>query len=98
MLITPWLTEVLSVARHHSTVDTVSIYADANKTLNLNTGDGDIEKINAVLPLFTDEDMIPFIRSRFFNLLMTFNMLHNVDCCYDTSHSALAANVFLYLI
>jgi hypothetical protein len=45
--------------------------------LKLNTGDGDVEEINAVLPLMDDnnEDMIPFLQSRFFNVLMTFNML-----------------------
>ena len=77
MLVNPWLTQVFSVARHHSTVDTVGIYAAKDRILKLNTGDGDIEEINAVLPLLDDnnEEMIPFLRSRFFNILMTFNML-----------------------
>ena len=77
MLVNPWLTEVIKVARHHKTVDTVSIYDSPNRILRLNTGDGDVEEINAVLPLFCigDKDLIPFYRSRFFNILMTFNML-----------------------
>ena len=100
MLVNPWLTEVIKVARHHKTVDTVSIYDSPNRILKVNTGDGDIEELNAVLPLFGvgDKDLIPFYRSRFFNILMTFNMLQNADCCYDTSHAALSANLILYLL
>jgi hypothetical protein len=68
--------------------------------LTVNTGDGDIEKINAVLPLYDDKDkdLIPFLKTRLFGVLMTFNLLQNADCCYDTSLAALMANTLLFLI
>jgi hypothetical protein len=99
-LVNPWLVEVASMARLHSTVDTISIYSKADKQLELKIGQDEIEKINVVLPLFgeKDLDLAPFLRTRLFNILMTFNLLQNVDCCFDTSHAALSANTLLYLV
>ncbi len=66
----------------------------------MSTGSGETEVINAVLPLFeeSDEDLAPLINSRLYHILMTFNVMQNVDTVFDTCYIALMANTFYHLI
>lgn len=52
-MINPWIIEVKSLARFHKYVDSLAIYGAKDNTLILQTGDGDMEEINCVLPLYT---------------------------------------------
>lgn len=99
-LVNIWLLEIQSVARVHSTIDTLSLYQKQDKQVELKIGNDEVETVNVVLPLFgtKDLDLKDFIRTRFFNLLMTFNVIHNVDTCFDTSHASLSANVLHFLL
>ncbi len=68
--------------------------------IQMNVGDGDLEVINGVLPVFdeVDFDLAPFLKSNIFNLLMTFNLVQNVDTLFDNAYQALLVNsIFLLL-
>lgn len=54
-MINPWMIQVLSFARHHSVIDSLSLQQKGN-SITLNTGEGETEVINCVLPLFDDLD------------------------------------------
>lgn len=43
-----------------------------------------------MLPLFDgdDLDMGKILTSKLFHILMTFNVIRNVDTCFETSHAA----------
>jgi hypothetical protein len=98
-MVNPWLTEVRFIAKHHKVVDTVSIIKN-NNALALKTGENTVENINAVLPLFgkEDADLKPLITSKIYHLLMTFNVMQNVDTLYDDAYLALLSNTLLYLL
>ena len=97
-MINPWLIQVKEIAKHHKILDTVSIQQNNNEMI-LKVGLDDEEKVNAVLPLFDekDYDIKPYINSKIYHLLMTFNVMQNVDTLYENAYSALlgAATVFL---
>jgi len=98
-MINPWLTQVRFIAKHHKTVDTVSIIKSQNN-LQLKIGDDLIENINAVLPLYgkADEDLKNLVRTRLFHLMMTFNVMQNVDTLYEDAYLALLSNTLVFLL
>lgn len=98
-LINPWLIQVVYIARHNKVVDTVSIQQNGNQ-LKLKVGGDEEELINAVLPLYDekDYDLKPFLNSRLFHLLMTFNLLQNVDTLYENAYSAALGAALIYLL
>ena len=97
--INPWLIQVKEIAKHHKVLDTVTIQANGNE-MKLKVGNDEEEIVNGVLPLFDekDYDLQPFINSKIFHLLMTFNVMQNVDTLYENAYCALmgAATVYLY--
>lgn len=99
-MINPYFVTVVDMARHHKIVDTISIQAGENNQLELATGDGDKEIVNAVIPLFEecDKDMKPLLTSKLYSILMTFNLMQNADTCFSDAYMALLANSFLYLL
>jgi hypothetical protein len=73
-LINPYLVAVEEIARVNKVIDTVSIVTQrghggadsSNNEIELSKGGGEVERINAVLPLFslaTDSDLRFFLRS-----------------------------------
>jgi len=98
-MLNPWLTQVKFIAKHHKVVDTISIVKSSNN-LQLKVGEDTIENINAVLPLFTksDDDMKGLLRSRLYHLMMTFNVMQNVDTLYEDAYLALLSNTLVYLL
>eukprot|EP01016_Furgasonia_blochmanni_P034069 TRINITY_DN3632_c0_g1_i2.p1 TRINITY_DN3632_c0_g1~~TRINITY_DN3632_c0_g1_i2.p1 ORF type:complete len:801 (+),score=200.79 TRINITY_DN3632_c0_g1_i2:442-2844(+) len=98
--INPWLIHVQSVAKHHKVLDTVSMMGDGNR-LKLKTGNNDEEYVNGVVPLFDEEvdtDLKPYISSKLFQVLMTFNVMTNVDTFYENAYFALLGNLQYYLM
>lgn len=98
-MLNPWLTQVRFIAKHHKAVDTVSIMK-SNNNLQLKIGDDLIENINAVLPLYgkEDADMKLLLRSRLYHLMMTFNVMQNVDTLYEDAYLALLSNTLVFLL
>mmetsp|Transcript_22598 Transcript_22598/g.19618 ORF Transcript_22598/g.19618 Transcript_22598/m.19618 type:complete len:364 (+) Transcript_22598:856-1947(+) len=98
-MINPWLTSVKFIAKHHKVVDTISIIKNQNN-LRLKSGEDTIENINAVLPLFTkeDADMQPLLQSKLYHLMMTFNVMQNVDTLYDDAYLALLATTLNFML
>jgi hypothetical protein len=76
-MVTPWLLEVTEIARHHKIVDSLAIYAQEGNQIKLASGNGDQEIVNAILPLLgkEDVDLEKIIRTRLFDLLMTFSVM-----------------------
>ncbi len=55
------------------------------------TGNADEkEVINCVLPLFDgdDCDLGPILKSKLYHILMTFNVMKNVDTCFESAYAA----------
>jgi hypothetical protein len=50
-LVNPWMINVVGVARHHKIIDSVSLQQKGN-VITLQTGNGETEVINCILPLF----------------------------------------------
>ena len=98
-LINPWLIQVVYIARHNKVIDTVSIQQNGNE-LKLKVGGDEEEIINAVLPLYNekDYDLKPFLNSKLFHLLMTFNLLQNVDTLFENAYSAALGAALIYLL
>lgn len=96
--INPYLIKVIDIAKHHKILDTVSIQQNDNE-MKLKVGLDEEETVNAILPLFDekDYDLKPYINSKIYHLLMTFNVMQNVDTLFENAYSALlaAATVFL---
>lgn len=93
----PWLTEVRFIAKAHKAIDSIAILK-AKNSLALKVGDK-TENINAVLPLFDkcDADLRPLISSKLYHLLMTFNVMQNVDTLYEDAYLSLLSNTLVYL-
>lgn len=68
--------------------------------LKLSKGNNEFEVVNAVLPLFDekDQDLKPFITSKIYSILMTFNVMQNADTCFENSYLALLSNTLMYLM
>lgn len=64
-MINPYLTEVVSITKHHKVLDSMALL-QKDYEMTLQTGNGDIEKVNCLLPLFQDELIRPFIKSKLY--------------------------------
>lgn len=60
----------------------------------------DKEVINAVVPLFdeADADLQPYITSKLYHILMTFNVMQNVDTIFENAYMALLSATLVYLL
>ena len=96
-MMNPWLIEMRFIAKTHKAIDMTSLVQNKMR-IDLKVGDKQ-EEINAVLPLFDkgDEDMANLINSRLYRLLLTFNMVLNVDTYYDEAYLALLANACVFM-
>ena len=63
-------------------------------------GADDVETINAIIPLFseTDDQLVPFLTSSLFNMLMTFNLARTIDVCFPDAHISLMSALFVKLL
>lgn len=100
-MINPYMVHVVDMARHHKIVDSLSVYQAPKNELELRAGGDTVETVNAIVPLFDekiDADLKPLITSKLYHILMTFNVMQNVDTCFENAYLALLSNTFLYLI
>lgn len=98
-MINPYLITVEDMPRHHQVIDTLSLLSNQWE-LKLSKGNNEFEVVNAVLPLFDekDQDLKPFITSKIYSILMTFNVMQNADTCFENSYLALLSNTLMYLM
>lgn len=69
-MINPFLVNIRSIAKVNRFIDTVGIIENGGEII-LSAGNDEKEKINAVLPLFSEEkdsDLKPFLRSELFHI------------------------------
>ena len=80
----PFKIEVRYVARQAKAMDSLTLLQNEYK-LEVMTGGGKKEEVNCILPLFTfkDKDLRPLLQHNLYHLLMTFNIVQNVDTLYD---------------
>ena len=98
-MIDPFLLNLRSIATINRYIDTVGILEKGGEII-LSAGSGEKEKINGVLPLFSekkDSDLKPFLRSELFHILMTFNVCGNVDTINQECYLSLLASTLVYL-
>ena len=83
-MINPWKVRVLGLAKTHNSIDSVYLANNSNK-YELKVGEGQIEEINAVLPLFGEEDveMSPLFNTRLFKLAVSFMVVQNIDTYHE---------------
>lgn len=93
----PWLTEVKLIV-DQKPIDSIEVLKAAY-ALELKV-DGKTETINAVLPLFDkhDADLFPIVSSRFHHLLMSYNVVLNVDVLFEEAYLSLLANALIYAL
>jgi hypothetical protein len=98
-MINPWKVRLLSLAKHHKTIDSMYLARNDNK-YELNVGDGQTESINAVLPLFEAEDgeMSPVLNTRLFKLAVSFMVVQNIDTYHDEAYLALLGTTYVFLL
>lgn len=75
------------------------IIQEQGGTLNVQA-DGKTENVNCVMPLFSsdDADLIPFLNSRLYKLLMSFNLIRDPDELLDQSFVCMLTGLFGYAI
>lgn len=98
-MINPWKVRVLQLAKTHNSIDSVYLANNANK-YELSVGDGKVEQINAVLPLFREDDveMSQLFNTRLFKLAISFMVVQNIDTFHDEAYLALLASTFVFLL
>lgn len=83
-MINPWKVRVLQLAKTHNSIDSVYLANNSNK-YELSVGDGKVEEINAVLPLFEEDDveMSALFNTRLFKLAVSFMVVQNIDTYHE---------------
>ena len=83
-MINPWQVRVLQLAKTHNSIDSVYLANNSNK-YELSVGAGKVEEINAVLPLFDEEDgeMSEILNTRLFKLAISFMVVQNIDTYHE---------------
>lgn len=98
-MINPWKVRVLQLAKTHNSIDSVYLANNSNK-YELSVGDGKVEEINAVLPLFSEDDveMSALFNTRLFKLAVSFMVVQNIDTYHEEAYLALLASTFVFLL
>lgn len=98
-LINPWKVRVLQLAKTHKSIDSVYLANNSNK-YELSVGEGKVEEINAVLPLFEEDDaeMSELLNTKLFKLAVSFMVVQNIDTFHDEAYMALLASTFVFLL
>lgn len=98
-MINPWKVRVLQLAKTHRSIDSVYLANHDNK-YELSVGEGRVEEINAVLPLFDEDDveMSELFNTKLFKLAVSFMVVQNIDTFHDEAYLALLASTFVFLI
>jgi hypothetical protein len=84
----------------HQTVELADITSEEGASITVQTEDGKQETANAVIPLFgaEDADLVPFINSRLYKLLLTWSLVRDPDTLLDESFNCMLNAVFKYAL
>jgi len=114
--INPWVTQVKDIAIHCAILSTTAIedlidnppantqltqYEKDNCVVAIQTGGGDVEKINCVIPLFRKkvaEVMGPIIRSNLFQLICTYSIQKSPFTLNHNAHLGALSGLLGYLL
>lgn len=100
-MINPFAISVINLPKINNTCDTVSLVSKGNEMV-ISIGNNEEEKFNCILPLFegteADQELKPYLRSKIFHLLMTFNCMHNVDTFFQDAYYGLLANTLFKVL
>ena len=112
----PWVTQIKSVASHCAVLSTTAIedlidnpppnanltqYEKDSCVVAIQIGDGQVEKLNCVIPLFEKnvaDAMAPIIRSRLFQLICTYSIQKSPFTLNHNAHLGGLAGLFGYLL
>lgn len=114
-IINPWVTQIKDVGKHCSTLSTVAIeelidnssnndltqYEKDSCVVKIPIGEGQIEKINCVIPLFSkkiSEAMAPIIRSKLFQLICTYSIQKSPFTLNTNAHLGALSGLLGYLL
>jgi hypothetical protein len=83
-MINPWKVCLQSLAKTHKTIDSMYLARNNNK-YELSIGEDQKEEINAVLPLFDEQDgeMSELLNTRLFRLAISFMAVQNIDTYHE---------------
>lgn len=81
-------------------VELADIIQEQGGSINIPVADGKTETANSVLPLFSAEDidLVPFLNSRLYKFLISFNLIRNPDEILDQSYVCLLLGLFSHLL
>eukprot|EP00172_Hildenbrandia_rubra_P000610 Plantae.Rhodophyta-Hildenbrandia_rubra.ctg13281.p1 GENE.Plantae.Rhodophyta-Hildenbrandia_rubra.ctg13281~~Plantae.Rhodophyta-Hildenbrandia_rubra.ctg13281.p1 ORF type:complete len:1025 (+),score=173.89 Plantae.Rhodophyta-Hildenbrandia_rubra.ctg13281:46-3120(+) len=101
--INPWLVRVASIARVTPFLDSATLreLAVESNIAVISTGEGEAEEVSAVCPLVSEESgyiLRPFLRSRLYQVLMTYLITQSADIIDRNAHLALLAATYVYLL
>jgi len=114
--INPWVTQIKDVGKHCSILSTTAIedlidnpppnanltqYEKDSCVVAIQTGSGDMEKINCVIPLFEHDVAIamgPIIRSRLFQLICTYSIQKSPFTLNHNAHLGALSGLLGYLL
>lgn len=114
--INPWVTQIKDVGKHCSILSTTAVedlidnpppnanltqYEKDSCVVAIQTGGGEIEKINCVIPLFDKkvaDAMAPIIRSRLFQLICTYSIQKSPFTLNHNAHLGALSGLLGYLL
>ncbi len=114
--INPWVTQIKDVSVHCDVISTVAIeeliensssnvqlthYEKDNCTVAIPIGDGNIEKINCVIPLFKKEiaELLgPIVRTNLFQLICTYSIQKSPLTLNHYAHLGALSGLFGYIL
>lgn len=81
-------------------IELTDITGQQGGTLNVPTKDGKTDTVNSVIPLFgqEDADLLPFINSRFYKLLLSYSLIRDPDDLLEQSLPCMLSAVFGLLL
>ncbi len=93
----PWRIAVTYLAVQHKVLDSTFLYSK-DMNVEMKNVSGRNEEINAVLPLFSEEDfeLFPLIRTKLFKLLISYIVTLNIDTYEEEAYLALLAHSFVF--
>lgn len=112
----PWVSQIKDISTNCAILSTTAIedlidnpppnaqltqYEKDNCVVAIQVGDGDLEKLNAVIPLFEKkvaEAMAPIIRSRLFQLICTYSIQKSPFTLNHNAHLGALSGLLGYLL
>lgn len=101
--INPWLVRVDAIPRLTRFLDTASVYTMVEDGMyaKISAGLDEVEEVSAICPLIAPDTAAvlgPILRTKLYQIMMTFQVTRNMDTVDKASHLALLAAVLTFLL